>query len=238
METEILTKYHIGVIPDGNRRWATTNNLQPLEGHRKGSEKMELFLRWALEKPDIKEISIYGLSEENFKRSTDELNWLFQIYYNGLQKLMKDDILHKNQVQVNFVSTKKDKVPVKLIDVFHDMKAETKFYGTKILNILIGYTGQTEILRSVSSPMNRIKNLVFGLTEKDLEKYLGVKNNCDFIIRTGEEEKAREAKSGFLLWQSAYSEYYHLNKYWPDITKKDLNLAWNYFKKTRRKKGT
>ena len=79
--------------------------------------------------------------------------------------------------------------------------------------------------------------MLFGLREQDLEKGLKVKTPCDFVVRTGTEEKEREAKSGFLLWQSAYSEYYHINKFFPDVTEEDFNEAWNYFKNTKRKKG-
>ncbi|MFO8011509.1 MAG: undecaprenyl diphosphate synthase family protein, partial [Dehalococcoidia bacterium] len=77
----------------------------------------------------------------------------------------------------------------------------------------------------------------FGLSERDLEHELAVKSPCDFIIRTGDEERSREAKSGFLLWQSAYSEYYHIDKLFPDATLEDFQEAWNHFKGIARKKG-
>ena len=103
--------------------------------------------------------------------------------------------------------------------------------------MLIGYTGRSEILSAVASPGNRFKNLLFGLSEMDLKSSLRVKTPCDFIIRTGEESEEREAKSGFLLWQSAYAEYYHINKYFPEVTEEDFNKAWDYFNNTRRRKG-
>ena len=229
--------YHIGVIPDGNRRWAQMNSLHASEGHKLGAKKMELFVNWAIKHDDIKELSIYGLSEENFKRSNTELNWLYEIYQEGLQKLLDSKEMHDNQVKVNFVSTNPKRVPGDIVDVCRELKNETKFYGNKVLNILIGYTGQSEILKSVSTPMNRVKNLLFGLSENDILKSLGVKSTCDFVIRTGEEEAQREAKSGFLLWQSAYSEFYHVKKFWPDIEETDLETAWDHFLQTRRMKG-
>ena len=230
-------QFHVGIIPDGNRRWAQENHLHPSKGHYQGMKKMELFLKWTLKHADIKEVSVYGLSEENFKRSPEELAWLYDIYYDGLNRLLRNDIIHKEKIKVNFISTKEDRVPGNIKDVFDEIKTETKFYGNKVLNVLIGYTGQSEILRAVSTPMNRVRNLFFGLSEKDLEKKLGVRTNCDLVIRTGEENGYREAKSGFLLWQSAYSEYYHINKYFPAITNRDLDKAWAYFKLTRRLKG-
>lgn len=229
--------FHIGLIPDGNRRWALLNKKHASEGHYRGAEKMEVFLKWALKQPEIREISVYGLSEENFKRTNEELAWLYDIYLQKLNQLLHEKILHDEKVKVNFVSTNQKDIPGSLIDVFKQVKTETKFYGNKVLNIMVGYTGQTEILQAISSPMNRVKNLFFGLTEADLQSRLSIPHDCDFVIRTGEEEARREAKSGFLLWQSAYSEYYHINKYFPEITEKDLNVAWKYFKNTRRKKG-
>jgi undecaprenyl diphosphate synthase len=229
--------YHVGIIPDGNRRWALEHGLDPTEGHKKGAETIEKLVDWAMEKKEIGECSIYALSEENFKRSERELSNLYEIYYIKLQKLLKSKELHENKVKVNVVSTREDKIPSNIIEVCRQLKTETKYYGNKVLNILIGYTGQSEILRSVSSPMNRIKNLFFGLTEKDVIRHLGVQSSCDLIIRTGEEEAEREAKSGFLLWQSAYSEYYHIKKYWPDVVESDLEEAWNHFLKMRKMKG-
>ncbi len=230
-------QFHMGVIPDGNRRWASANGFNPSEGHKAGAKKMELLVNWALKHNEIRELSIYGLSEENFKRNPIELSRLYDIYYDGLAKLLNSKELHNNQVKVNLVSTSPRRVPKNIVDVCKELKSETKFYGNKALNILIGYTGQSEILKSVSTPMNRIKNLFFGLSEDDIRSSLGVKSTCDFVLRTGEEEADREAKSGFLLWQSAYSEYYHMKKFWPDIEEKDLDHAWDYFTETRRMKG-
>ncbi len=229
--------YHLGVIPDGNRRWATVNGKHASDGHKQGAEKMELLVNWALGHDEIRELSVYGLSEENFKRNPKELSWLYDIYYDKLTKLLNSKEVHKNNVKVNFISTSPRRVPNNIIEVCNELKNETKFYGNKVLNILIGYTGQSEILRSVSTPMNRLKNLFFGLSEGDIISNLGVKTTCDFVIRTGEEEADREAKSGFLLWQSAYSEYYHIKKFWPDLEKSDLDKAWGYFAETRRMRG-
>jgi len=229
--------YHVGLIPDGNRRWAKERGLEPWEGHLKGAEKGELFIEWCIDHKEISEITVYGLSEENFKRPTKELGKLYEIYEEELTKLINNEKVHNNRVKINIISTNVRPLPRNLIRIIHRIRTVTKDYENKMLNMLIGYTGQSEILRAVSSPLNRVKNLLFCLSEKDLEKNLLVKTPCDFIIRTGTEEREREARSGFLLWQSAYSEYYHINKFFPDITEKDFNEAWNYFKTTRRRKG-
>ena len=230
-------KYHIGMIPDGNRRWARERGLDPWEGHRKGAEKGELFIEWCIDHEDVSEITVYGLSEENFKRPAKELEKLYELYEDELTKLINKEKVHQKRVRINIISTNMKPVPVKLIRLFNRIRTETKDYNSKVLNMLIGYTGQSEILSAVSSPLNRIKNLLFGLRETDLKNSLKVKTPCDFIIRTGEESEEREARSGFLLWQSAYAEYYHINKFFPEVTEEDFNKAWNHFVNTRRRKG-
>ena len=230
-------KYHIGLIPDGNRRWAKARGLEPWEGHRKGAEKGELFIEWCIDHEAISEITLYGLSEENFQRPAEELDKLYEIYEDELTKLINKEKVHKNRVRINVISTHVKPIPISLVRLFHRIRTETKDYENKVLNMLIGYTGQSEILSAVSSPLNRVKNLLFGLSERDLKNSLRVKTPCDFIIRTGIEEREREAKSGFLLWQSAYAEYYQINRFFPDVTKEDFNEAWDYFKNTIRRRG-
>ena len=229
--------YHIGLIPDGNRRWAKEKGLEPWEGHRMGGEKGELFIEWCIDHKEISEITVYGLSEENFKRPVTELEKLYEIYEKELTKLINKEKVHKVRVKINIISTNVKPIPRNLIRLFNRIRTETKDYENKVLNMLIGYTGQSEILSAIASPFNRVKNLLFGLSERDLKNSLLVKTPCDFIIRTGIEEREREARSGFLLWQSAYSEYYHINKFFPDVTEEDFNKAWTYFKTTRRRKG-
>lgn len=230
-------KYHVGMIPDGNRRWAKERSLDPWEGHRIGAEKGELFIEWCIDHEEISEMTVYGLSEENFKRSTKQLQKLYELYEEELTKLMNKEKVHWQKVRINIISTDVKPLPRSLIRLFRRIRIEMKGYDNKVLNILIGYTGQSEILNSISSPLNRVKNLFFGLSEADLRNGLKVKTPCDLIIRTGEESEEREAKSGFLLWQSAYAEYYHINKYFPDVTVEDFNKAWDYFKNTRRRTG-
>ncbi len=230
-------RYHVGLIPDGNRRWAKERGLEFWEGHREGAGRTELFIEWFIDHKDISEVTFYGLSEENFKRSAEELGKLYELYEDEFTKLINKEKVHKNRVRINIISTNLKPIPKSLTRLFNRIRIETKDYEDKVLNMLIGYTGQAEILSAISTPLNRVRNLLFGLTETDIKNGLKVKTPCDFIIRTGTEEKEREARSGFLLWQSAYSEYYHINKFFPEVTEEDFNEAWDYFKNTRRRKG-
>jgi len=230
-------KYHVGMIPDGNRRWAKERGLRPWEGHQEGAGKTELFIEWYIDHEDISEVTFYGLSEENFKRPVEELKKLYELYEREFTKLVNKEKIHKNRVRINIISTNMKPIPPNLLLLFHRIRTETRNYENKVLNMLIGYTGQSEILSAISSPSNRVKNLLFGLKDSDLRKSLKIKTPCDFIVRTGEESEEREARSGFLLWQSAYAEYYHINKFFPDVTEEDFNEAWDYFMNTKRRKG-
>ncbi len=230
-------KYHVGLIPDGNRRWAKAHDLEPWEGHVIGGEKIELFLEWCSDNDDVREVTLYLLSEENFKRPEEELQKLYELYEAEFEKLINREKVHLQKMKINVISTDSGPIPARLTRLFDRLDTETSQYGDKVLNLLIGYTGRAEILQAVSSPGNRLKNLFFGLREKDVRNGLKVKTPCDLIIRTGEESEEREARSGFLLWQSAYAEYCHINKLFPDVTRQDFDQAWRYFMSARRRKG-
>ena len=230
-------EYHVGLIPDGNRRWARARNLDPWEGHRVGADKAESFIEWCIDHDEIWEISVYALSEENFGRPQGELRKLFTLYEEKLMEIRQRKKIEQARLRINLVCTKQDPIPKGLMRLARDLSHKTAHYDGKVLNMLLGYTGQSEILDSVSSPRNRIRNLLFGLREEDLVRGLQVTSPCDLIIRTGDEEHGREAKSGFLLWQSAYSEYYHIDKLFPDVTVDDFDAAWAYFIRTVRNRG-
>ena len=237
-----MEKFHIGVIPDGNRRWARARNLSDFEGHKQGAKLMFEVIEWFLKKPEIKEISIYAFSEENFKRSIQEKQWLNKVYSQGIIKLFNEKFIYNPKTKIKFITTSKQKIISsglfqETLHEFQRIERRTENHDEKILNILIGYTGKSEIVRAISKPLSRLKNLFFGLNEQDITNALQIKNSCDFVIRSGYEEAERESKSGFLIWQSAYSENYHIRKNWGDVTIKDLDEAWDSFLHTRKLKG-
>ena len=156
-------KYHVGMIPDGNRRWAKERGLKPWEGHQEGAGKTELFIEWCIDHEDISEITFYGLSEENFKRPVEELKKLYELYESEFTKLVSKEKIHKNRVRINIISTNMKPIPPNLLLLFHRIRTETRNYENKVLNMLIGYTGQSEILSAISSPPNRVQNLLCGL---------------------------------------------------------------------------
>lgn len=236
-----LLAFHLGIIPDGNRRWARERGLSVHDGHRVGGQKMRMAGEWAMSHPDIKILSVYTLSEENYRRSQEELDWLYNTYDGMLKELAASDVVNRNQVKVRIVSTNDRPIPSFLKRTFREVERTTAHHHDRVLNILLGYTGEAEVMRAVERlmlrPLSRVRALGGSLTKEDIRRELLVKETCDFVIRTGREEGPREAKSGFLLWQSTYAEYFHLEKWWPDINEADLDACWKYFKGTKRLKG-
>ena len=229
-----LRKINVGIIPDGNRRFARAERMNRRIGHLRGAKKLEEVLDFFLSKDEVKSVTVYALSEENYKRSREELTDLYKLYKKKLKELKGHKIIKDNEVRIKIFGTNWGPIPDNLTDLFKDVMKETKHYTKRTLNLLFGYTGQSEILQAVQKLLNKgIKKI----TEKDLVEHLKIKEEHEFIIRTGYEEAKREAKSGFLLWQSAYSEYYCINKNFPEVTKADLEKAWHYFKTTRKLKG-
>ncbi len=230
-------RFHVGLIPDGNRRWAQQGGLTLRDGHEHGAQTVEMALDWAYEHPEVAEFTVYGLSEENFKRSADELDWLFEIYERKLVELLADSTLEERNVQVRIVSTCPHRWPSEIRQLVRRIHETTAHRQGKRLNVLLGYTGQSELRQAVARPRNRVKNLLGRLTERDIERGLLVRRPCDLVVRTGYEESPREAKSGFLLWQSAYAEFQQVPKHFPDLMRADLDACWERFRQQRRRLG-
>lgn len=223
-----MEEIHLGIIPDGNRRWARKRGLEPWKGHIYGAKKFEEVLKWCVEL-GIKKVSFYLLSYENMiKRSKKELENIFKLLENYLEKWEREKLYEKYEVKVNFLGNFR-KVPKSLVKLMLRISRKSLKFSKRILNILIGYSGTYDVIQAVKK---MIKNKV-KITEKNLKNFLLVNDDVDLIIRTGGYSRL----SNFLPLQSSYAEIYVLNKYWPDITKNDLIKALNWYKKIQRNFG-
>ncbi len=224
---------HIAVVLDGNRRWAVSRGLEKWEGHVAGGEKFEQFLAWCVE-AEIKTVSAYVLSAENLTRSKRELNKLFDIMCNFINKwLQPGGLIDKHEVKVSFIG-KLDRLPMRLLSLIKKMTLKTAKYSKRFLNVMIAYSGRDEIAGAVQ---NIIKNLAkYGrirVTPKMIEKNLSVEMPVDLVIRTGGHSRL----SNFLLWQTAYAEMYTTKTFWPDFSKREFVKALNFFSSTQRNFG-
>lgn len=229
---------HIGVILDGNRRWATEHDLTPWEGHYYGAEKVKDFLKWCLDLK-IKTVTLYLFSTENFqrpKREVDEIMKLGESYFNWLRN---DETLHKYRVRIKVLG-RINMLPENVQRAIREIEEMTKDYDTYYLNLAIAYGGRAEIVDAAKEIAKMAIEKRINPDEIDesyFEKYLYTSHlpqqNPDLIIRTSGETRL----SGFLTWQSAYSEFCFMDVYWPGFREIDLERAIRTYQKRERRFG-
>lgn len=235
MDTQLEIPNHIGVIIDGNRRWARKNNKNfPWLGHRAGVETLENFLNWCLEL-GVPQVSVYLLSTENLSRPKRELKELFDIYYEYLKKWERGEFgfLDKYEVRVRCVGDL-GKLPPKLRKITGKLMMKTAKYQKKFLNLMIGYGSKFELTEVVKKIAEKaIKTGRIEVTPKDIEKNLLVPVPIDLVIRTGGMRRL----SNFMIWQASYAELYITDTLWPDFSKEELIKAIKLFNNTKRNFG-
>lgn len=229
--------HHIGLIVDGNRRFARARGMiSTNEGHSAGSEKLEDFLDWC-RKLDIKIVTLYGFSTENFSRSADEVDYLMQLIMRKLKDFQVDPVIMEQRVRVKVIGRRTD-LSEEMNREIDQVEALTRDNDRFILNIAISYGGRAEIVDAVKKIGCEIQkgNLsVDDIDEELFSRYLYTEGlpDPDLIIRTSGEERL----SGFLLWQSAYSELYFTEVYWPAFRMIDFWRAIRIYQQRERRFG-
>lgn len=229
---------HIAIILDGNRRWAKRNLVMKINGHFRGADAVEKLLDWC-EELNIKIITLYVLSAENLNRKDDELDYLYNLINERLHKLYNDPRIHKNRMKVKAIGSV-ELLPDFLKDILNKLEDDTKNYDNHYLNIAIAYGGQNELVDAIKKIGTKIKDGSLDVDQIDkevIESSLYTshlpQSSPDMILRTSGEKRL----SGFLLWQSAYSELVFMDVYWPEFRKIDLMRAIRTFQKRGRRLG-
>jgi tritrans,polycis-undecaprenyl-diphosphate synthase [geranylgeranyl-diphosphate specific] len=229
---------HVGIILDGNRRWASEKSLVSTDGHWAGAKVGEQVLDWCLEY-SIKTLTLYTFSTENFARPTEEVRTILKIVEEEIKKLEKDARLHSQKVRVKAIG-RTDLLPDSLQDVFKRLEDQTGKYDGHFLNLAIAYTGRAEIVdatRKIVEDVSQGNLSPQHIDEDTFHKYLYTAHlpnpNPDLVIRTSGEERL----SGFLLWQSAYSELVFVDVYWPEFRKIDFLRAIRLYQMRHRRFG-
>jgi undecaprenyl diphosphate synthase len=225
---------HLAIIPDGNRRWALQNKLESFFGHKQGMEHVRSAIKVCIKK-GIKYLSFYTFSLENFKRSDQEKNYLFNLLADGMTKELPD--LIKNGIRVRFIGDRSS-FPQQIQSVIHDVEHKTEHLQTLNLNLLFCYGSTAEITQAVKLIAQKVKDgllAVDDINEHTIHDALWTAGmpDPDLIIRTGGLSRL----SNFLLYQAAYSEFSFLDCYWPDITEEKLELCLDRFNQTKRNFG-
>ncbi len=209
---------HIGIIMDGNRRWARAHHLPALEGHRRGLLNVKKIVRKAI-KTGVKILTIYAFSTENWHRDQKEVDYLMKLFKVFLNQEIKS--LIKDGIKVNFFGRLSD-LSSDLQEDIRKVKKETEKGLTGILNICFSYGGRDELVRTFQKIVKKkvaVKDISQELIKENLDSAGLV--DPDLIIRTSGEQRL----SGFLTWQSVYSELYFTKKYWPEFGTLDLVKA-------------
>lgn len=222
---------HIAIIMDGNRRWARSHNLPNIKGHEAGSETLEKVVE-AAEKLGVETVTVYALSTENIKeRAKREVLGLFNLmrkgYHTRLKKMMQKGVKVTILGEVHGL-------PDTIKNMINQIK-KTYIKNESIqLNIALNYGGKKELVKAIKEIVKDgidVKKINETLVERHL--YTNGQSDPDLVIRTG----GRSRLSNFLLWQTAYSEFYFTKTLWPDFNVSELKKAIAWYKKQRRNFG-
>ncbi len=227
---------HLGLILDGNRRWAMESGLTSEKGHEFGFEKLKEVLNWCWEL-GIHVVTIYALSTENLQRDKKEVEELLRLAKRGFSEVLNSPEIHKYKVKVKAIG-RLELLDEDLRKVIREVERVTEHYNENRIYVAIAYGGRAEIIDAAKSMIRSVLTGDLRLDDVDentFSRYLYTSGDKDpdLIIRTSGEERL----SGFLLWQSAYSEFYFMDVYWPEFRKIDLLRAIRTYQRRHRRFG-
>ncbi|MFH1786708.1 MAG: polyprenyl diphosphate synthase [archaeon] len=223
MKLEIYPR-HVGIIPDGNRRWAQREGVPVDVAYAKGIQVMEDIAEWALKDTPIEYLTLYGFSTENVTRGKRELKALFDLYQKEFYRVADSAKVQGNKIRIRAIGNL-DLLPQKVQEAVRYAEESTKKFGKKTLCVAIGYGGREELLHAIKEIAGEVKRGKIDLSKIDenLVKEHLYTNGIPYpelIIRTKEQRL-----SNFLTWQSAYSEFICIDKYFPEMTIRDFKGA-------------
>lgn len=221
---------HLGFILDGNRRWAKKHGLPTYEGHLAGYHALKDVVLKAAE-CGVKFVSIYAFSTENWKRPSDEVSGLMALAL----RIFKTDIaeLINNKIKVRILGAR-DGIPPKLLKAMEDVEQQSKHFTRTTVAVCFNYGGQREITDAVNKCL---ADGITNITEDAIRQRLYDPEipDIDLVVRTSGEQRM----SNFMLWRIAYSEFYFIDKLWPDMQPSDVDdILQEYTKRNRRFGGS
>lgn len=223
---------HIAIIMDGNGRWAKSRRLPKFSGHKKGADAVREIVETCAEM-DIKYLTLYAFSSENWNRPIEEVNDLMGLLKIYLTKEINN--LHKKNIRISFIGSR-DRLSENILKLIDDAEKKTIKNDKLHLILALNYGGQEEIVKAAKQLAQKVKDGsldVENIDENMFSDHLYTKNipEPDLIIRTSGEQRL----SNFMLWQAAYSEFVFQDILWPDFTRQSLcNAIDEYYKRDRR----
>ena len=226
---------HVAIIMDGNRRYTKVQgNMEVTRGHELGVDTLEKVLDWSIDL-GIEIVTAYAFSTENFNRSEKEVKGLMDLFVKNFKRIVNHEKIHRNKVRVKVVG-RLELLPDDVREAIQEAEDATKDYHDRLFNLAIGYDGRLEIVDAVKKIYQKIEAgelSIDDVDEKLINDNLYTEGLADpnLIIRTSGEERL----SGFLLWQSSYSELYFCDSLWPELRKIDyLRAIRDYQARDRR----
>ena len=231
---ELVLPKHVGIIMDGNGRWAKKRGLPRKAGHTEGARTFRKITRYCSE-VGIKYLTVYAFSTENWKRPEDEVGALMKLFKSYLEEAIRD--FKDDDIVVRFIGDKSGFSP-ELRELMDENEECSRDRQGMVLNIAMNYGSRDELVRAVKNISNAVKN--GSISEDDINEQLISDNlytagqpDPDLIIRPSGEYRI----SNFMLWQSAYTEFVIMNKLWPDFQKSDLDEALKIYSQRNRRYG-
>ena len=222
----IIVPNHIGIIMDGNRRWAKEKKKKTIEGHLAGANRIISLAKYIFNK-GVKYLSIYAFSTENFNRSAEEVSYLMRLIIKFFNERVNE--LHDYNIKI-VVSGLRDNLSKDVLKCIDNVVELTKNNTDGVLNVCLNYGGRREIVDAV----NKIKEANVSITEETFGKYLyNDLPDLDYVIRTSGEERI----SNFMLWQISYAEFYFPKVYFPDFDEKEFDKALEIYNNRNRRFG-
>ena len=225
---------HLGIIVDGNGRWAKSHGKIRSLGHKAGFERLESIVKYAASK-GIKYISLFVFSTENFKRSKDEVDYLMNLFTNNFKKMVKR--FNKENMKVVF-SGRREPLEDRVYNAMQEMTESTKNNTGTVVNFCLNYGGHAEIIdasKKIAQDVLDGKININDINDELFNHYLYQDlPNMDFLIRTSGEVRV----SNFMLWQMAYAEMYFPDTYFPDFDENCFDEAMLAYNKRDRRFGS
>lgn len=224
---------HVAIIPDGNRRWAKLQNLEPWEGHQAGAKNTEHLIRTAQEL-GIKELSIWGSSLENLtKRSLEEKLGLLKVYAENLQEVLTSKEVESGQVCIRFIGRFQEIFPKPLLELIKKVEEKTKNNTDYFLNFFLAYSGDDDMLSAVEK---LVRANTKEVTRESLKEALMTREVApvDYLIRTGGDP---HLSTGFMMWDTANAELFFTEALFPDFGSEAFTEAITEYGERARRGG-
>ncbi|HEX7338575.1 MAG TPA: polyprenyl diphosphate synthase [Rhodanobacteraceae bacterium] len=238
--TRATVPMHIGLILDGNRRFARDLGMDITAGHRFGVSKLREVLEWCLDL-HVRHVTLYVFSTENFSRSDQEVECLLDLFVRESARLLESPRIKAERVRVRVIG-QRHRLPARVVQASEELENSTAANDGMLLNIALAYSGREEITDAVKGLLGAaaargqsMESVIADLKPAEIERYLYTEGtpDPDFIIRTSGEQRL----SGFMTWQAAYSEFYFCDVLWPAFRRIDFLRAVRTYQNRQRRYG-